>query len=97
MVQHNQRSVLENNYDKLILRAERFIHYVLKDLNNQRVYGREIQKTVASVMTYVALHLALLNAPKLMIWQYMVRGVSFNIGELFRRRFLVILKLMAGV
>ncbi|MEO7989469.1 MAG: glycosyltransferase [Chryseolinea sp.] len=97
IIQHDQRSVLENNFDKLILKAERFIQYVSNDKNNQQAYGRDLRKTTASVKTYVALHLAMSNAPKKMVWKYLKEGISENSNELFRKRFLVILKLMAGL
>jgi hypothetical protein len=97
IVEHSQRSVLENNYDKLIQKGEKFIHYVMKEKNNQQVYGRDLQKTSASVLTYIALHLAISKAPNNMVWHYLKAGVLDNAGELFRKRFLVILKLMMGL
>lgn len=97
IIQHDQRSVLENNFDKLILKTEKFIQYVLSDKINQRAYGLRLRKIEASAKTYVALHLAISKAPKKMVWKYLTEGISENSGELFRKRFLVILKLMAGL
>ena len=97
IIQHSQRSVMEANPDKLIRKGEKFIHYVLSDKNNQQVYGNALRKTSASAKTYVALHLAMSNAPKKMIWNFLKEGVSDDVGELFSKRFLVILKLMMGL
>lgn len=97
IVQHDQRSVLETNCEKLILKAEKFIQYISSNQNNVRKYRKNLRKTTASVKTYVALHLAMSEAPKKLVWKYLKEGVYDNAGELLRKRFLVILKLMVGL
>ncbi len=93
MIQHDDRSVIDANLKKLLLRTERFIRYVSSDPNNQLTYGRQLSKTVASAMTYTALHLALAKANKREVWHYLKMGILGNPFELMRKRFFVILKL----
>jgi glycosyltransferase involved in cell wall biosynthesis len=97
IVHHDHRSVLDSNSEKLFLKAERFLHYVLNNKNISQVYGRELRKTSASVKTYVALHLAISKASNRIVWRYLKAGVSDYKGELFRRRFWVVIKLMIGL
>jgi len=92
--QHDQRSVLNEKQERLILKSQKFIHYVVSDKNNQAAFGSELRRTLASVKTYVALHLALARAPNKLVWKYLMEGIFDHQGELFRRRFLVILTLM---
>jgi glycosyltransferase involved in cell wall biosynthesis len=92
--QHDERSVMANDPQKLVIKAEKFIQYVTGDKTNRQVFGRNLLKTSASVKTYVALHLAMIKASRKQVWQYLIQGIADYPAEMFRRRFLVILKLM---
>jgi hypothetical protein len=94
IIQHELRSVLEVSTEKLVLKAERFIHYALNNEINQRFYGKKLRKTSASAMTYVALHLAMARASKRKVWRYVKAGFFEYPAEILKRRFLVIIRLM---
>jgi len=97
IVQHEERSVLAMNFDKLILRADKLIGYIQQSEEINKVYGQDVHKTIASIKTYVALHLAMAGAPKSMIRDYFISAISYYPFELIRKRSFVIVKFMLGL
>lgn len=97
VIHHDERSVFATDLEKIKNKAERFIYYVLEDKMNHQFYGAHLKEASASAKTYVALHLAMAKASRKEVWHYLVAGVFDYPGEVLRKRFLVILKLMVGL
>lgn len=94
VIQHNERSVMTGSIGKIEKKVERFTHYVLSDALNKSVFKEKLSIPVASAYSYAALHMALGRAPRRKIAEYLGRAIGRNFREMFRKRFLVILKLI---
>lgn len=92
VIQHQERSVMTEDIEKIKQKVDRFIHYVINDEENRRRFKSSLKKPVASAWTYAALHLAIAEAGKGEILRNLLRGVSINPFEVFKRRTLVILR-----
>jgi len=97
VINHDSRSVMSADRDKIKMKAAIFEDVVNHDIENWKVFGNRLKLTVASVSTYVALHLAMAGAPKQEIMNYLWRGIRLNPGEVLSKRFLVIVKLAIGL
>lgn len=95
VVQHDNRSVMTTDTSKIKKKADCFLHYVLRDEVNKKRFGAVLNKTEASVLTYASLHLAIAHENKLEVLRYLVKGIMRNPGEAFKKRCLVILKILA--
>jgi len=92
MINHEGRSVLDDDYRKLIARFDAFLEYVLNDKGITDYYKGKIDVLKSSCYTYVALHTALTGKHKLVSIKYLGRGVAEYPGVIFSRRFLAVLK-----
>ncbi len=90
LVQHMARSVLQATPENLERKERKFCEYVLKHEGVQ-FYRRDV---LAGIKTYTALHLAISRAPKRDIWKYFLKGILMNPAELWRKRSLVIMKML---
>lgn len=97
VINHDSRSVFSADIEKIKIKAKIFEGIVKADAENQRVFGARLRFVFASISTYVALHLAMACAPKKEILQYLWRGISLNPNEIFKKRFLVIVKFIVGL
>jgi glycosyltransferase involved in cell wall biosynthesis len=97
VVNHDERSVLTSDIEKIKNKAAQFIQHVFADAANKETFGQKLNQASASAKTYVALHLAMAKANKREIWKYLKDGVSDYPGEILKKRFLVIIKLMLGL
>jgi hypothetical protein len=78
--------------NRIKLKVDRFVKYVLADEINKATFGLGLNKAKASALTYAALHLAMAKAGKRVIIHYLWSGISIHLGEMFKKRFLVIVK-----
>jgi len=92
VVQHDARSVLDGNTQRIKTKAEKFCHYVLTDEKNKIVYGNKLNQAKASALTYAALHLVMANEKNAIVFKYLCRGIKENPREILRKRFFAILK-----
>ena len=92
VIQHDQRSVMMPDANRVKLKVDRFVKYVLADEINKATFGLGLNKAKASALTYAALHLAIAKAGKRVIIHYLWSGISIHLGEIFKKRFLVIVK-----
>jgi len=97
VVNHDARSVLSGDTEKIKSKVETFAKIVESDSENQRAFGSHLRQTYASVFTYAALHLAMAHASRKEVFQYLWRGIKLNPAEIFKKRFLVIVKLAMGL
>lgn len=92
VIQHDQRSVMMPDANRIKLKVNKFVKYVLADEINKATFGLGLNKAKASALTYAALHLAMAKAGKRVIIHYLWSGISIHLGEMFKKRFLVIAK-----
>jgi glycosyltransferase involved in cell wall biosynthesis len=97
VIQHVERSVMSENIEKIKIKVESFIHYVMNAQDNVTAFGNDLSKATASARTYAALHLAIAGASNKEVFYYLKAGLRDYPGEVFRKRFLVICKLMLGL
>ena len=97
VIQHQERSVMTPDIEKIKLKVEKFVYYVQQDQVNKEFFHKKINKAVASAWTYAALHLAIVNHNKRDILVYLWKGIKAYPGEVFKKRLLVILKKTVGL
>ncbi len=91
VIQHNDRSVMATDTNKIKEKVHRFVQFVLDDNTNRAHFGSKLKKVVASAWTYAALHLIMANEDRKEVLHYLLKGIRVNPREIFRKRFLVIL------
>ena len=97
VINHESRSVMSSDIEKIRTKVQIFEELVKSDPVNRKVFGSRLNQTYASIATYAALHLAIAGAPRKEIFNYWWRGLRLNPAELFKKRFLVIMKLVIGL
>lgn len=97
VVNHDSRSVMSIDAEKIKTKARVFEELVKSDVINQKTFGSSLNQAFASISTYAALHLAIARAPKREILHYLWRGIKINPKEIFKKRFLVIVKFVTGL
>ncbi len=94
IIQHDERSVMTGNCERIERKATMFVKYVAADPAIQATFGKKLAIPFASLWSYTALHLAIAGASRKKIMHYLIKAVRKNPLEIFRRRFLVVLKFL---
>jgi glycosyltransferase involved in cell wall biosynthesis len=94
VINHEGRSVMSVNTAKIKAKTNLFINLVSENKIVASHYGNTVKQAIASALTYTALHLAIAKSNRSEIVRYTIDGLKANPGEIFRKRFLVILKLL---
>ncbi|MEO8151196.1 MAG: glycosyltransferase [Bacteroidia bacterium] len=92
LVQHDTRSVMEVNPQKLIQRLELFIKYVSADKAFQKKYGLLIPAMKAQAWSYIALHFALTHSHYKEGMEFFKKAFKVYPEFIFQKRFYVIAK-----
>jgi glycosyltransferase involved in cell wall biosynthesis len=92
VVNHDKRSVVITNQDKLILRFDTFMKSILSNTSIVNYYSKDIHKFKAGCFSYISLHLALTGKHKLMSLAYLFKSLRVLPGLVFKKRFFAILK-----
>ena len=92
IINHQYRSVLTINMEKLIERLQLFKKYVSADQQFQKVFGKYEKYLEAQALTYISLHLALIKTENLTAAKYLLKGFAVRPGIFFTRRFWAINK-----
>lgn len=92
VINHDARSVLVINRDKLIKRQELFIKYLWEDKVAAEKYKNFKDLVLAEVYTYIALHLALTKKHRGDVANYLIKSVLTRPATLGTRRFWATLK-----
>lgn len=92
LMNHDDRSVLQIDKDKLIQRTEEFMAVVLSNKNITQYYNNKLHLFKCSCYTYISLHIALTKKNKKIAIKYLIKGLIQNPFFLFERRFLAIIK-----
>ncbi len=92
ILNHEARSVIQTDKKKLVRRFELFLKQVRQNSTTMHYYGKCFHLLKGSCYTYIALHLALTGKHKGTALLYLIRGILNSPAELFKRRFMAILK-----
>jgi glycosyltransferase involved in cell wall biosynthesis len=94
VVSHHERSEMSLNIEKIKMKTASFIDFAITNKDLATSFGSNVNKIVASALTYTALHLAIAKSSRREILSFLLRGIAKNRGEIISKRFLVILKLL---
>ncbi len=92
VLNHEGRSVIDTNPDKLIERVSLLIKYLAEDEQFTNKYEERFHELKAGLMFYISLHLAMTKKHRSMSIAYLRKGVGLNVSLLFSRRFLGVVK-----
>lgn len=93
IVNHDGRSVLNFNFDKLKKRKELMILYLFEDPITKKHYEKHKKRLVSDAQSYIALHAALdKNSSKSDALSYFWKAVKSYPTSIFQRRSLAIIK-----
>ncbi len=92
VVQHDARSLMQIDPDKLIASTEIIIHYLKKDKPFLSRYRNKVSYHFANHYTFLTLTLALTKKRRAETLRYLSKAISYDPTVLFRRRFLASLK-----
>lgn len=92
VVQHNDRSLMNINPDKLIASTETLVTYLQKDEQFLREYKRKAAYHFANHYTFLTLILALTKKRRGDTIKYLAKAISYDPMVVLRRRFLASLK-----
>ena len=92
MIDHDERSVLKTDPEKLIERVSLLLKYVLGNSVVTAYYRQDLSQFKSSCYTYIALHVALTKRNRLTAFRYLLKGIAESPRALTKRRFLAILK-----
>jgi glycosyltransferase involved in cell wall biosynthesis len=92
IINHEKRSVVVTNKDKLILTFETFMKSILSNSSITSYYKNQIPKFKSSCFSYVSLHLALIGTEKQLARKYLIKSIKASPFSVFTKRFFAILK-----
>ncbi len=92
IIQHENRSVLQTEKDKLIQRIEKFMQYILNNADIIEYYKDRLPSFRSSCYTYISLHIALTKKHKKTSVYYLIKGLIEKPLFIFQRRFFAIIK-----
>ncbi|MBL7855231.1 MAG: glycosyltransferase family 2 protein [Cyclobacteriaceae bacterium] len=95
LVQHPRRSVMRINPETISERISLFMQSIKSDDQCQTVYEQDFNRIEASLTSYMALHLAIDGGKKSHVVRLLSQAVKLHWGEIYRKRFFVVLKLLA--
>jgi glycosyltransferase involved in cell wall biosynthesis len=91
IINHEQRSVLNYNEQRLLERVEQLIESLDSDDMFMKTFPGAVKKIHAHMLSYLSLHAALAGHKK-RAFHFLGRSLNVNLGEMFSRRFLAIIK-----
>lgn len=91
MIQHNTRSVLTADENKLLKRKELALFYSFQDEKVREIYTPYYSRMESFADSYIALHLALAGNSKLS-FRYLIKSIYLYPQSIFSKRFLAIIK-----
>lgn len=84
---HDERSVLNNDRERMETRLKVFIDHIFKDEKFVSVYGDYKRLMIAHTYTYIALHLSLTGKGKGVSLKFLLKAMYTNPVVFFSRRF----------
>jgi glycosyltransferase involved in cell wall biosynthesis len=92
VVNHEQRSVIQTDKEKLVLRLTLLQYEVMNDAEFIRRYGKKTNVFKAFLQLYIALHLAMIGNPQKENMVYLLKALQYKPSIFFTYRFLAALK-----
>jgi glycosyltransferase involved in cell wall biosynthesis len=92
LVNHDSRSVLSVQEEKLLLRINLLQQTLLEDEAFCNAYRHRLTTFRAYLHIYMALHLGIAHAPRINSFRYLLRAAGTRPGVIFTRRFVAALK-----
>jgi len=92
ILQHEDRSVLNNNAERLIQRVNLLMKLVEQNVSLKTFMASDVLRFKCSCTSYLSLHLALMKNQKRPALQYLFKTLALRPAFLFERRFYAILK-----
>ncbi len=92
IIQHQSRSVMENDAEKLIQRVNLLMRVVENNTTLTAFMGKDKVKFQSSCLSYIALHLALMKNQKHAAKNYLRETLRLDPTFILKRRFYAILK-----
>lgn len=91
IIEHEDRSVLNTNKKKLIVRKKLMLNYAIKDPDITKYYSNKINVLRENTYSYISLHLAMSKNKKESI-KFLGKALNSRFLFIFSKRFLAILK-----
>ena len=96
ILQHNQRSVVQQDIKQLESRIRLFISYVYSDVSNKNAYNHRKNFFIAMRYSYIALHAAI-SDKKITAMKYLILGlIQYPKFLLFKRFYVIMYKILLG-
>ncbi len=92
IIEHENRSVLENNKEALINKQKVFLESILANQTLAKFISGNENKLKSNSFSYIALHLALTGKHKKISFFYLLQSFKNNFRMILSKRFLVIIK-----
>jgi glycosyltransferase involved in cell wall biosynthesis len=97
VVEHQQRSVISRDPDRIKAEVDLFCQRVSGNQHNRTFYGPRIREATATAKTYCALHIAMTGTHKSSAWRYLREGISDSASQIFTKRFVVTVLYLVGL
>lgn len=92
VIDHEMRSVRRINGEKLIRRLELLVHYLQKDPEVMRYFGKDFSRVKADAYSYISLHLAEAASFKMKSVGFLLKALAADTSIINNRRFYAIIK-----
>lgn len=92
IINHDDRSVLQMNKEKLIIRFKTLVACMMENPNFVLKYGKYKNNILANNYTYISLHIALTGKHKYDTLKYLFKAIIKRPKLIFSKRFLAIIK-----
>lgn len=92
IIEHENRSVLIMDLDKLLLRKNLFFQALFNDIKLVEFYSPYKNIISSQLNSYISLHIALTKSQKLISFKYLILSLKNYPPSIFSKRFLAIIK-----
>ncbi|MFL5763462.1 MAG: glycosyltransferase family 2 protein [Bacteroidia bacterium] len=92
IINHDDRSVLQMNREKLIVRFSTLVECLMQQKKFVEKFGKYKNNLLANNYTYISLHIALAGDHKLDTIRYLTKAISKKPQLVFSKRFFAIIK-----
>lgn len=92
IVEHDDRSVLNMDVDKLILRKKIFLELLFADNSTSEYYLQHKKIILSQLNSYISLHIVLIKGKKIIGIKYLILSLKNRPQSIFSKRFLAIIK-----
>tara|TARA_B100002051_G_C16656633_1_gene596848 strand:+ start:206 stop:1099 length:894 start_codon:yes stop_codon:yes gene_type:complete len=91
IIYHNQRSMLNTNYEKINQRIRYFINLFDNDENLKLIQKNNKRKVLSELYMYLSLHSSILKQNKFTTLNLLIKSLFIRLNKIFEKKFLVII------